>query len=508
MNKQNEVLSHETLSIQPELSRDLTPVLRNRDHHRLVEDLKKLDEDLRSSGVESLAMRLACETSPDSGASFARLNRRCEFAVYALRAELLRQMLGAPAFVPYSVTLSTSDLLADFCGCRTIDGIRWTSKSTLQRASTFFDQAQLRRLNVALVELLGGRDGDAPLGLERAEDLSVCLIDSTCLEANIHFPVDWVLLKDVALTLLKALQLIRKEGLRHRMPYEAEKFIRQMNRLCIEMTHSRRKKGAEKMRKKVLRKMKKLLLRIRDHARRHRDLLEARQEDTRYSTAQAARILARIDEKLELLPQVIEQAHERIIGARKVDNADKILSAHEPDIDVIVRGKAGSQVEFGNELFLAESWGGLIVDYQLYEREAPSEGEKMRESVERIEAMDLPGKLSHVVTDRGFDGKNHEAFLAERGIGSMICPKDPARLQQRLDEEPLFGQMQTRRGGTEARMAVFKNHTGSRVWRAKGFEHRARAVGWSVLSHNLQWIARRAREEQDGKRQQAPPKSA
>ena len=76
-------------------------------------------------------------------------------------------MLGAPAFVPYSVTLSTSDLLADFCGCCTIDGIRWTSKSTLQRASTFFDQAQLRRLNVALVELLGGRDGDAPLGLER-----------------------------------------------------------------------------------------------------------------------------------------------------------------------------------------------------------------------------------------------------------------------------------------------------------------------------------------------------
>ena len=54
-------------------------------------------------------------------------------------------------------------------------------------------------LNVALVELLGRRHGDVPLGLERAEDLSVCLIDSTCLEANTHFPVDWVFLKDVAL---------------------------------------------------------------------------------------------------------------------------------------------------------------------------------------------------------------------------------------------------------------------------------------------------------------------
>lgn len=474
----------------------------------MIEDLKKLAADLRASGVESLAMRLACEQALASGIASAQLSKRCEFAVYALRTELLRQMLGAPAFVPYSVTLSTSDLFADFCGCRTIDGIRWTSKSTLQRASTFFDEAQLRRLNIALVELLGGAHGDSPLGLERAEELSVCLIDSTCLEANIHFPVDWVLLRDVALTLLKALQLIRKEGLRSRMPYEAEKFIRQMNRLCIEMTHSRRKKGAAKMRKQVLRKMKKLLRRIGEHARGHRDLLEARQGDTRYSAAQAGRILARIDEKLDLLPQVIQQAHERIIGGRKVENADKILSAHEPDIDVIVRGKAGSQVEFGNELFLAESWGGLIIDYQLYGREAPGEGEKMRESLERIEAMNLLGKLSHVVSDRGFDGKSHEAFLTERGIGSMVCPKDPARLTERLDEEPLFGQMQTRRSGTEARVAVFKNHTGSRVWRAKGFENRARAVGWSVLAHNLQWVARRAREEQEDKRQQAPPKSA
>lgn len=474
----------------------------------MVEELKKLDEDLRASGVESLAKRLACEAALESGASFARLSKRCEFAVYALRAELLRQMLGAPAFVPYSVTLSTSDLFADFCGCRTIDGIRWTSKSTLPRASTFFDEAQLRCLNIKLVQLLGGSQGDQPLGLDQSEDLSVCLIDSTCLKANIHFPVDWVLLKDVALTLLKALQLIRKEGLRHRMPYEAEKFIRQMNKLCIEMTHCRRKKGAAKMRKKVLRKMKKLLRRIGEHARRHRDLLEARQAATCYSTAQADRILARIDEKLELLPQVIEQAHERIIGERKVDNADKILSVHESEIDVIVRGKAGSQVEFGNELFLAESWGGLIVDYQLYGREAPSEGEKMRESVKRIEAMKLSDKLSHVVTDRGFDGKEHEAFLSERGIGSMICPKDPERLKQRLDKEPLFGQMQTRRGGTEARVAVLKNHTGARVWRAKGFENRACAVGWSVLAHNLQWVARRVREEQEGERQQAPPKSA
>ena len=118
--------------------------------------------------------------------------------------------------------------------------------------------------------------------------------------------------------------------------------------------------------------------------------------------------------------------------------------------------------------------------------------------------MDLPGKLSHVVTDRGFDGKNRGLRQAWHRLDDL--PKDPARLKQRLDEEPLFGQMQTRRSGCRSTHGGLQNHTGSRVWRAKA-ENQARAVGWSVLSHNLQWIARRA-AKQDGKRQQAPPKSA
>jgi|GEM_PF-2763754 len=52
-----------------------------------------------------------------------------------------------------------------------------------------------------------------------------------------------------------------------------------------------------------------------------------------------------------------------------------------------------------------------------------------------------------------------------------------------------------RLGATEARIAIFKNHTGSRVWRAKGLKRRKIAVGWSVLAHNLEWVARTVREQ-------------
>jgi hypothetical protein len=44
----------------------------------------------------------------------------------------------------------------------------------------------------------------------------------------------------------------------------------------------------------------------------------------------------------------VKQAHERIIGGRKVNNKDKILSLHETEVHIIVRGKSGAEVEYGN----------------------------------------------------------------------------------------------------------------------------------------------------------------
>ena len=53
------------------------------------------------------------------------------------------------------------------------------------------------------------------------------------------------------------------------------------------------------------------------------------------------------------LDAAIKNAHERIIGQRQVANEDKILSIYENEVNVIVRRKAGAEVEFGNTLYLA-----------------------------------------------------------------------------------------------------------------------------------------------------------
>ncbi len=431
MNELIEPNSADTVTFQSFLRPALTPVLRNRDYDRLVEDLRQLDDNLTQGGLEEMAIRFGLSQLPP-GASGAVRNRKAQFALYSLRVELLRHLLGLPGFEAFSMTLASSDLLTDFCGCRSLVGVRWTSKSTLHRASKLFTDEQLRGFNTRLVELAGDQSNCWQLGVEQAEDLSVCLVDSTCLEANIHFPVDWALLGDVTRTLLKAVKLIRAESLLHRMPDSPDRLLKRMNKLCIEMTHTYRKKGAAKARKKILRKMKRLLKRVGAHALRHRNLLEARFRQTRFSRARAEQVIRRIDEQLALLPQVIEQAHERIIGGRLVKNHKKILSVYERDITVIVRGKAGAQTEFGNELFMAESPGAMIIDYMLYGKTAPWEGDKLIESVQRQQSLKRQQDLEWAVADRGFDGAATRKALQRVRVSSHICPKSPVALEARL----------------------------------------------------------------------------
>jgi len=71
----------------------------------------------------------------------------------------------------------------------------------------------------SLVGAASARDagGEQPLELTEALNLDAYFLDTTCVKLNIHFPVDWVLLRDAARTLMKATMLIRRRGLKERM---------------------------------------------------------------------------------------------------------------------------------------------------------------------------------------------------------------------------------------------------------------------------------------------------
>ncbi len=93
--------------------------------------------------------------------------------------------------------------------------MRIPSKSQLQRQAELVEEPDLRTMVTSLLET-ASRPAEAgrgqAIGLRAALDLDAYFLDSTCVKLNIHFPVDWVLLRDAARTLVKAILLIRKRG--------------------------------------------------------------------------------------------------------------------------------------------------------------------------------------------------------------------------------------------------------------------------------------------------------
>jgi hypothetical protein len=483
-----------------ELRPSLPTIVGNVDYLTLRRRLEQIESLLRTSGLEADFVEKALGGWLKRASRPPTAQQQQKFQVRsrrALRCTILRTLLQED-HRGFSCALAGSPLYQWFCLVDALDQVRVPSTSELQRFAHWLDAAQMRHLIEGL--LLAGMDPAGRLDLKEPVDLAEYFVDTTALKANIHFPVDWVLLRDATRTLMKALTLIRREGLKARMEPPAE-FLRRINRLCIQMTHSRRQPESRKERKRVLRGMKKVVKGVSRHARRHRDLLDQEWEKTGWSRRQAEQVLRRIDRVLELLPRAKKQAHERIIGERKVDNAEKILSLYEPDIQVLVRGKAGAEVEFGNKLLLGENKQGIILDYQLWPETAPADCSVLVESLERV-VVGLKRKMGAVGGDRGFASKANTSGLAWAGVFNGLCPRSPAELKKRM-KEPRFVRMQQRRSQTEGRISILQRGFLGRPMRAKGFVHRELAVAWGVLTHNLWMLARLKKEKREPLRQAA-----
>jgi Transposase DDE domain len=476
------------LPIQQWLTPSLPTIEGNVDYQRLRQQLLRIDQLLRQSGIEAQFIAQSFEHWK-AGCPFQNISAKAQRKIQiharrALRCNIARTLIMED-FRGFAIRLADSPLFQHFCGVAQVDRVQVPAKSTLQRYSQWCDEAAVRRLVDQLTQQAHLHPQKlrlcAPLNLE------ACFLDTTCVKANIHYPVDWVLLRDATRTLMKALTLIRAQGLRHRME-EPARFLRRMNILAMQMTHTWSEKDSQKQRKKVLRKMDQLVGCVARHARRYRELLDQQWEQTEWTRGEADFILRRLDKVLGQLPAARKQARQRILQGQLVPSKDKILSLYEPDVQVIVRHKAGAEVEFGNTLLLGESSQGVIIDWELFKEVAPNDARLVSRSLRRI-AEKLHVQVGAVGADRGFDSESNQQWLKEQKIYNGICPRSPKELKQRKQSWK-FSRLQRRRSQCEGRIGIVKNNFLGRPLRSKGFASRELAVSWAVLTHNLWVIAR------------------
>jgi hypothetical protein len=482
------------VTLQLDLSPAVPNVYGNLDYREFRDTLIKIDEILVRSGFED---RLISETL-DQYLIENELNptkyyhsKRASFDYkrfrYALRCNIARHLTGE-SYRLFSIRLIDSEILQWFTGINVFGERKAASKSSLERYEKIFDEKLVTHMIHQWMADLGNNNQAVAAGLYEGVNYKSVFIDTTCVKAHIHFPVDWVLLRDAVRSLLSSIKIIRAQGLRCRM-IEPKLLLKQMNKLAMTMSLVGRKKDGKKQRKIILRSMKKLTHCIFRHGKRYRDLLDTRWQETDWSYPQALQVIHRIDAILKQVPAAIKQAHERIIGGRLVPAKNKILSLYDRDAHVIVRGKLGSEVEFGQGLILAEQTDGLIIDWHLFKGQPPADGGLLQPALERIKYY--YGLIDHSCSDRGFNNRNNDSYLKANNVYNATCPRDPKQLKRKLND-PIFLSLQTRRSQTEARVGIFKNVFLGSPLRSRRTTYKRQAINWCVLTHNLWLLSRKA----------------
>lgn len=355
------------------------------------------------------------------------------------------------------------------------------SKTRINNFQQMVSGSILKDISSKFVQTLSDTTVSEKVHIQKPVTTDIIWSDSTCLMSKIHFPVDWLLLKDIVVSLMTTIETLRNHGLKNRLPKSPKEFINEINGLSMDMTLTRRVLDGRKKRKKVFRMIKQLCKIVIKHGYLYRNILEKEYAViTDLSEAQTAQFIQRLDTILNQSFKAIKIAHSRIITGVKIAQKDKILSLYDDNASLIVRGKSGAEVEFGNELLISEQEHGLITSWTLY-REKTSDTTKFNDIVDDMTSNGY--NMKTLVTDRGFGSKRNDKRLDNEGIYNCMLPKNKELMTKYMKDEN-YKTLQKRRAQTESRIAILKQFTGNKL-RQRLFEYKQMHVGWAVLAQNF-----------------------
>jgi IS5 family transposase len=317
-------------------------------------------------------------------------------------------------------------------------------------------------------------------------------LDTTAVETNIHWPTDSSLLWDTYRVLARLLEQAREldpqvVGMGRLHPRRAKRDAQAIARQA-----AKRGSGAEALRPRYRR----LLGRVEGICAWALEVaaglvrgLEAR----RYGPWEHVQVEALVEALVhyqELGLRVIEQATRRVLRGEAVPNAEKLFSLFEPHTELLKRGKAGKEVEFGHMIGLEQVREKFITGYAVYAQKPvePTLLEPALAAHRELFGHD-PGELT---ADKGYYGSMEALRALERTIDVVsIAKKGPRTLAEtRRERDPLFRHAQAFRAGIEGTISFLKRVLGLARCLNKSWEHFVATVGQTVFAHNLLVLAR------------------
>src|SRR6056297_1814492 len=202
------------IAFQPELSPAIPTVYGPKEYSEFRATLEEMDRILVESGIEHAFIIRQIFLAGDAKPTQKQYRKYRS----ALRYSILLGVTGF-SYRRLAFTVADSNLFQWFVRAAQVDGVRPCGKSSIERLEKLIPSEEIRNLVDNLNKVAADKDAAQELLYrETALRMDRIFADSTCIEADIHFPVDWVLLRDATRTLINAVVFIRQHGLKHRIP--------------------------------------------------------------------------------------------------------------------------------------------------------------------------------------------------------------------------------------------------------------------------------------------------
>jgi IS5 family transposase len=316
-------------------------------------------------------------------------------------------------------------------------------------------------------------------------------LDTTAVETNIHWPTDSSLLWDGYRTLGRLIGKARE--IDPRAVGNQRLHLRRVKRLANLI--ARRANGKGRKATDLGSLYKGLLARVErvcDWVTRLVPELERGLRSKRYSVLDHASVQGLIEVLRHferLTRQVIWQARERVLFERPVPNEKKLFSLFEPHTELLKRGKAGKEVEFGHMVQLQQVGGKFITDFEAFEKR-PVEPTLVRPALESHETL-FGCPPESVATDKGY-WSSEELEGVFDSVDVVAIPKMGRRdgAEEKRELDPRFKLAQRFRAGIEGSISFLKRVLRLARCMNKGWKHYVATVGATVLAHNLLVLAR------------------
>ena len=365
-----------------------------------------------------------------------------------------RHQLGYETLV---AEVSDSYMWRKFCGIGLND--RVPDATTLIKLTHKYGEETIKELHNALITGLKAKK------LIRGRKIRM---DTTVVEANVHYPTDASVLTDGIRRMYKQVSAIEGTGLRIGRSYKKVKKLLFSISQHLRKRSQASQKAVQKINKQIIGITSTVISKVRD-VMSGKTGISAQRKNVITTTA-------------SITERVAAQSIGRMNGVKP---PDRIVSIHDPDARPIVKGKMGKPVQFGRIAAIVQDEGGYITVAQTYQGN-PADVNMTQPLIKEHQAV-CSCKVQTVAADTGFSSDENIQALESAGVKRVGIPArgKPIPEVRAKQKRAWFQKLRRFRAGIEGVISFLKRAFGFGRSMLRGNAGTSLWVSWAVIAANL-----------------------